>query len=148
MEKKLNVPDRLYFRIGDVAELIGVKPYVLRYWESEFSMIRPQKSTSGHRVYRRSDVETVWMIKRLLYEERYSLEGAKKKMKEFKKEENSTDLKNNSVATLLHFHPEVSSSDPGPEHKESFTQELEEIQHLAYELENLAKIKISDLFEY
>src|SRR3954463_15703711 len=80
------IPDRLYFRIGDVAELLGVKPYVLRYWESEFPMISPQKSSSGQRVYRRSDVETVLMIKRLLYEERYSVEGAKKKIKELRKE--------------------------------------------------------------
>jgi len=83
---KILIPDRLFFRIGDVAELIGVKPYVLRYWESEFSMINPQKSPSGQRVYRRSDVEMVLMIKHLLYEERYSIEGARKRIKELRKE--------------------------------------------------------------
>src|SRR3954466_11461331 len=83
---KVSIPDRLYFRIGDVADLVGVKPYVLRYWESEFSMISPQKSSSGQRVYRRSDVETVLMIKHLLFEERYSVEGARKRIKELRKE--------------------------------------------------------------
>jgi len=83
---KVQIPDRLYFRIGDVADILGIKPYVLRYWESEFPMISPQKSNSGQRVYRRSDVETVLMIKHLLYEERYSIEGAKKRIKDLRRE--------------------------------------------------------------
>src|ERR1700733_14833541 len=86
---KVKIPDRLYFRIGDVAELIGVKPYVLRYWETEFPMISPQKSDSGQRVYRRADVETVMMIKKLLYQERYSIEGARKRIKELRSETRS-----------------------------------------------------------
>lgn len=80
------IPDRLYFRIGDVADLVGVKPYVLRYWETEFPMISPQKSASGQRVYRRSDVETVLLIKHLLYEERYSIDGARKRLRELRKD--------------------------------------------------------------
>lgn len=72
---------RLFFRIGDVAEIVGVKPYVLRYWESEFSQVAPTKSSSGHRVYRREDVETLLLIKRLLHDERYSIEGARKRLK-------------------------------------------------------------------
>src|SRR3954468_14098010 len=98
---KVQIPDRLYFRIGDVAELLGVKPYVLRYWESEFPMISPQKSSSGQRVYRRSDVETVLMIKRLLYEERYSVEGAKKKIKELRKEGDLKGFKEEGVGTTI-----------------------------------------------
>ena len=84
--QKLPVSDRLYFRIGDVAELLDLKPYVLRYWESEFPSIRPQKSSSGQRVYRRSDVDTIIMIKHLLYEEKYSIEGARKRLKELRRE--------------------------------------------------------------
>jgi DNA-binding transcriptional MerR regulator len=80
------IPDRLYFRIGDVAELAGVKPYVLRYWESEFPMISPTKSGTGQRVYRRGDVETVLIIKHLLYVERYSIEGARKRLRQLRKE--------------------------------------------------------------
>jgi DNA-binding transcriptional MerR regulator len=87
MEMKSSIiPDRLFFKIGDVAELADVKPYVLRYWETEFPMIAPQKSQAGQRVYRRRDVETVLLIKELLYKERYSIEGARKRIKELRKE--------------------------------------------------------------
>lgn len=72
------IPDKLYFRIGDVSRLAGVKPYVLRYWESEFSGISPKKSGTGHRLYRRKDVELILEIKRLLYEKRFTIEGARK----------------------------------------------------------------------
>src|ERR1700681_4768943 len=72
------IPDKLYFRIGDVSRLAGIKPYVLRFWESEFPGLGPKKSGTGHRLYRRKDVEMVLEIKRLLYEKRYTIEGAKK----------------------------------------------------------------------
>src|SRR3954462_13511997 len=83
---RVEIPNRLYFRIGDVAELLGVKPYVLRYWESEFPVISPQKSSSGQRVYRRNDVETLLLIQQLLHEERYSVEGARKRIQELRKD--------------------------------------------------------------
>ena len=72
------IPDRLYFRIGEVSRLVGVKPYVLRYWESEFPAVAPRKSPTGQRLYRRRDVELLLEIKRLLYEKRYTVEGARK----------------------------------------------------------------------
>jgi DNA-binding transcriptional MerR regulator len=72
------IPDKLYFRIGEVARLAGIKPYVLRFWESEFSGLGPKKSGTGHRLYRRKDVELVLEIKRLLYEKRFTIEGARK----------------------------------------------------------------------
>lgn len=72
------IPDKLYFRIGEVARLAGIKPYVLRFWESEFSGLGPKKSGTGQRLYRRKDVELVLEIKRLLYEERFTIEGARK----------------------------------------------------------------------
>src|ERR1041384_5750431 len=72
------IPDKLYFRIGEVARLAGIKPYVLRFWESEFAGLGPKKSGTGHRLYRRKDVELVLEIKRLLYEKRYTIEGARK----------------------------------------------------------------------
>ena len=71
------IPNKLYFRIGDVSRIAGVKPYVLRYWESEFSMLGPKKSGTNHRLYRRKDVEMVLEIKRLLYEKRFTIEGAR-----------------------------------------------------------------------
>lgn len=72
------IPDKLYFRIGDVARLAGIKPYVLRFWETEFPALGPKKSGTGHRLFRRKDVELVLEIKRLLYEKRYTIEGARK----------------------------------------------------------------------
>jgi DNA-binding transcriptional MerR regulator len=76
------LPDKLYFKIGEVARLVGVKPYVLRYWETEFSVVRPGKTRSHHRLYRRRDVETLLEIRRLLYGERYTIEGAKRRLRE------------------------------------------------------------------
>src|SRR3989338_9071773 len=81
-----HIPDRMYFRIGDVAEIAGVQPYVLRFWEKEFDFLAPIKNASGQRLYRRGDVESVLLIKRLLYLERYSIEGAKKRIKELRKQ--------------------------------------------------------------
>jgi DNA-binding transcriptional MerR regulator len=74
----LEIPDKLYFRIGEVARLAGIKPYVLRFWETEFPTLGPKKSGTGHRLYRRKEVELVLEIKRLLYEKRYTIEGARR----------------------------------------------------------------------
>ena len=71
------IPDKLYFKIGEVADLLGVEPYVLRYWETEFSQLTPKKSGTGHRLYRRKDVELLLKIKHLLYEKRFTIEGAR-----------------------------------------------------------------------
>jgi DNA-binding transcriptional MerR regulator len=72
------IPDKLYFRIGEVARLAGIKPYVLRFWETEFPSLGPKKSGTGHRLYRRKEVEMALEIKRLLYEKRFTIEGARK----------------------------------------------------------------------
>ena len=72
------IPDKLYFRIGEVSRLTGIKPYVLRFWESEFHGLGPKKSGKGHRLYRRKDVELVLEIKQLLYDKRFTIEGARK----------------------------------------------------------------------
>ena len=71
------IPDKLYFQIGEVSELLGVEPYVLRYWESAFPPLSPKKSGTGHRLYRRKDVELLLRIKHLLYEKRFTIEGAR-----------------------------------------------------------------------
>jgi DNA-binding transcriptional MerR regulator len=78
----VTLPDKLYFKIGEVSKLVGVKPYVLRYWESEFSIVRPGKTRSRHRLYRRKDGETLLEIRRLLHTERYTIEGAKRRLRE------------------------------------------------------------------
>jgi DNA-binding transcriptional MerR regulator len=74
--------DKLYFKIGEVAEIVGVPAYVLRYWESEFKAIRPQKSRTQQRVYRRRDVITLLRIKHLLYEKKFTIAGARAELKE------------------------------------------------------------------
>lgn len=84
--KITQIPDRMYFRIGDVAEIAGIKPYVLRFWEKEFEFLNPVKNGAGQRVYRRSEVESVLLIKKLLYTERLTIEGAKKRIRELRKE--------------------------------------------------------------
>jgi len=71
------IPDKLYFKIGEVSHLLGVEPYVLRYWESEFPLLSPKKSGTGHRLFRRKDVELLLRIKHLLYEKRFTIEGAR-----------------------------------------------------------------------
>ena len=81
------IPNKLYFRIGEVSDLVGVKPYVLRYWESEFPDIKPSKSKSGQRLYKRRDVELLLRIKELLYEERFTINGARKRLKDFSRSE-------------------------------------------------------------
>ena len=86
-DPKTPLPDKLYFKIGEVSELVGVKPYVLRYWESEFSALKPSKTRSKHRLYRRKDVETLLQIKHLLHDERFTIEGARKRLKRLHKEE-------------------------------------------------------------
>lgn len=74
------IPDKVYFKIGEAAELVGVQPHVLRYWESEFPILKPNRASSKQRLYRRQDLEAFLEIKRLLYDEKYTIEGARKKM--------------------------------------------------------------------
>lgn len=76
----ITIPEKLFFKIGEVCELAGVQAHVLRYWETEFPMLAPQKNRSGQRTYRRRDVEMALRIKQLLYDEQYTIAGAKKKL--------------------------------------------------------------------
>ena len=92
--------DKRYFRIGEVSRIIGVEPYVLRYWESEFPQIRPSRADSNQRTYQRKDLEIISEIKNLLYEEKMTLEGAKRKLamkdrtsKPFEKDETLREIK-------------------------------------------------------
>lgn len=76
------IPDKPYFKIGEAARLCAVKPYVLRYWETEFHSVRPQKTRSQQRLYRRKDVEHLLRIRQLLYEQRFTIEGARARLRE------------------------------------------------------------------
>jgi DNA-binding transcriptional MerR regulator len=120
------IPDKAYFRIGEVARILGVKPYVLRYWESEFKAIKPQKSRSQQRLYRRRDVELLLRIKRLLYEEKFTIAGARRKLRE------------QGAADIESIEPEVTeqratSSKPNQELLNRVRIELEKILKLVEE---------------
>jgi DNA-binding transcriptional MerR regulator len=76
------LPDKLFFKIGDVAQIVGVRTHVLRYWESEFPALKPMKTRGAHRVYKRRDVELAMLIKRLVHDEGFTIPGARKRLKE------------------------------------------------------------------
>jgi len=82
MAERPEVPVKLYYRIGEVAEIVGVEAHVLRYWESEFKSIRPQKSAKGQRVYSRRDLDKLLRVKELLYQQGYTIAGAKKQLRD------------------------------------------------------------------
>lgn len=79
------IPDKLYFKIGEVARLVGVEPYVLRYWQTEFREIAPIKSRTNQRLYRRQDVAVIFKIQSLLYRDRYTIQGAKRRLREIRR---------------------------------------------------------------
>jgi DNA-binding transcriptional MerR regulator len=82
----MDIPDnKRFFRIGEVSRIIGVRPYVLRYWETEFPAIQPKRADSRQRIYQREDIETIREIKKLLYEEKLTVEGARRRLKSSKK---------------------------------------------------------------
>jgi len=113
-----DIPDKLYFKIGEVSELLGVEPYVLRYWESEFPGLSPKKSGTGHRLYRRKDVELLLRIKHLLYEKRYTIEGARQSL--------LSDAKAPKPKALKRIQTDLFAEDPLP----GIRQELADILRL------------------
>lgn len=78
------IPDRFGFKIGDVADLLGIKQYILRYWEQEFEVLKPKKASNNQRLYTKKDVENAFLIKKLLYRDRFSIEGARQAMRDVK----------------------------------------------------------------
>ena len=87
----VQIPDgKRYFRIGEASSIIGVEPYVLRYWESEFQQLKPQRADSKQRTYQKKDLETLLEIKRLLYEEKMTIEGAKRRLRQKKSKTKTT----------------------------------------------------------
>ena len=90
-QSESTVPDTSLFRIGEVSRLTSTKPFVLRYWETEFPMLQPVKSPKGHRLYRREDIETVFTIKRLLYDEGFTIAGARRHLRDQAQGANGTN---------------------------------------------------------
>jgi DNA-binding transcriptional MerR regulator len=106
-----DIPDKLFFRIGEVSQLVGVEAYVLRYWESEFPGLSPRKSSTGQRMFRRKDVELLLRIKHLLYGEKFTIEGARKALQD-KDRGRSTEK---AVKGTQHRQAELFGSSPLPE---------------------------------
>ncbi len=113
------IPDKLYFRIGEVCKLTRTHAYVLRFWEKEFPMLKPVKSSTGHRMYRRKDVELVLEIKKLLYQEGFTIEGARKKLR--------TETKQQKIAFPG---PDLARPKPDQQKLRQIRQELDELLHL------------------
>jgi DNA-binding transcriptional MerR regulator len=82
IKPQLPVPDKLFYKIGEVSKITGVESYVLRYWETEFPFLKPRKNKSGQRVYIKKDLEMILMVKKMLYQERYTIEGVRKRFEE------------------------------------------------------------------
>lgn len=115
------IPDKLYFRIGEVGAILGVEPYVLRFWETEFPSLAPKKSGTGHRLYRRKDVELLLQIKHLLYERRYTIEGARQMLLGEAKKPKSKPLPSKKQ-------PDLFSEDPLPEIRRELTEILKLVE--------------------
>lgn len=116
------IPNRLFFRIGDVADLAGLEAYVLRYWETEFPVLKPKKTSNGQRQYRRKDVEVVLEIKRLLYDEGYTIAGARKALKD-----KTRGKKVRTVAAPKRAAQGALFADPSAETIEMIKKDLKEI---------------------
>ncbi len=126
------IPEKIFFKIGEVCDLVGVQAHVLRYWETEFPMLSPQKNRSGQRSYRRRDVEIALRIKELLYDDLYTIAGAKKKLQ--------SELRDATRLKIVHPDPtpketyikEVKMPDPPPPEEDfemdDYEEELEEIE--------------------
>jgi len=129
-ESLASIPNKLFFRIGDAAEWVGVEPYVLRFWETEFPVVKPQKSKSGQRVYTKKHVETLMLIKHLLYVERFSIEGARKRIQEMRQKKSQQPVVPPSEGNSL-----------------SGTA-LSEFKQLVIDLKGLAEDGLNSVFRY
>ncbi len=104
LKKDLDLESRPYRSISEVAELIGVRPHVLRYWETQFSTLRPRKNRAGNRMYRPEEITTLMQIKDLLYARRFTIEGAKKKLVETRQEEPAPEVGFGEAVNKLLLH--------------------------------------------
>ena len=90
MTRRTQLPDKLFFKIGEVADIVGVKPHALRYWETEFPALRPKKTRGAHRQYSRRDVELAMLIRQLLHDEGYTIPGARKRIRDLGRHQRSS----------------------------------------------------------
>ncbi len=100
------IPEKAYFRIGEVSKIVNVEPYVIRYWETEFRTVSPVRTKTAHRLYRKKDVQELLTIKNLLYSQRFTIDGAKKQL--YKTHRNSeTETKNSEKQMLKRIKQEL-----------------------------------------
>ena len=128
------IPEKIFFKIGEVCDLVGVQAHVLRYWETEFPMLSPQKNRSGQRSYRRRDVEIALRVKELLYDDLYTIAGAKKKLQVELRELTRLKIVPNEPTQKENFIKEVKL--PEPSREEIFELDLDE----SNDVENLEEI--------
>ncbi|MCA1625261.1 MAG: MerR family transcriptional regulator [Acidobacteria bacterium] len=139
------IPEKIFFKIGEVCDLVGVQAHVLRYWETEFPMLSPQKNRSGQRSYRRRDVEIALRIKELLYDDLYTIAGAKKKLQVELRESSRLKIVHPEPAQKENFIKEFKSPEPQeevfePEEIEEYEEELGEIESF----EETAPVEMDD----
>lgn len=122
------IPEKIFFKIGEVCDIVDVQAHVLRYWETEFPMLSPQKNRSGQRTYRRRDVEIALRIKELLYDDLYTIAGAKKKLQSELRETSRLKIVHPEPAPKENFIKEVKVPEPAEE--EFIEDEAEDIQEI------------------
>ena len=112
-----NNPNKIFYKVGEVSQLVGVESYVLRYWEKVFPQLKPEKDESGQRVYVRSDIDLIMRIKNLLHQERYTIDGAKKKLRQESKDR--------------------SQKQPVVENSQELVDTLKEVRHILREISDI-----------
>jgi DNA-binding transcriptional MerR regulator len=130
----MEIPEKDLFRIGEVSRLTATKSFVLRYWESEFPMLQPVKSPSGHRLYRREDIETVLKIKRLLYEEGFTIAGARKHLSELPEHSGNGASQPRKAVEESSAAPTTPVKSPTPNVSEPSPEQLQALHDLREEL--------------
>lgn len=141
------IPEKIFFKIGEVCDLVGVQAHVLRYWETEFPMLSPQKNRSGQRSYRRRDVEIALRVKELLYDDLYTIAGAKKKLQIELRETTRLKIVPNEPAPKENFIREVKLPEPASHEtiEEDFEEEnLLEIEDFAETAAFAAPVEVLD----
>lgn len=129
----ISIPEKIFFKIGEVCDIVDVQAHVLRYWETEFPMLSPQKNRSGQRSYRRRDVEIALRIKELLYDELYTIAGAKKKLQQELRESSRLKIVPNEAPRTENF---IQPVQPVPVHEpEPEIEDFEELEDIEPELE-------------
>ena len=120
MAEITSIPDRFGFKIGDVADLLDIKQYVLRYWEQEFDLLKPKKASNNQRLYTKKDVENAFLIRKLLYRDKFSIEGARQALKDVKY----------AVKKEKDFNSVIQRMDHIQDHLRTFVEEIRRTKNL------------------